>query len=339
MSDLDAPVAILGFGRFGRALGELIVEHDLDARAFDNGNNHRPSLGRTGLRTVDDGGTGLRPVEREGCSISIVDSVAELVDGARLIILATPVSAAKSVLRALRPHLSADHLVIDVASVKAVAVRAMTDLLGADIPWIATHPLFGPASIARAEHLHAVVCPNDAHPAATNRAAAFYERLGCDVTFQSADEHDRTMACTHALAFFVAKGMLDIGAGQSDAPAPPSFSAMAQTIETVRADAGHLFYAIQHDNPHAAQARRSLLDSLARIHDQIESPVSAAEPAASSSAERQLTIAPGSAEPDDAGTREFLREIDNQIADLRSRRIQIETRAQRFDRGELPRRR
>ena len=49
------------------------------------------------------------------------------------------------------------------------------------------------------------------------------------------------MAWTHALAFFVAKGMIDAGAGMEVPFAPPSFQAIARTIEIVRSDAGHLF--------------------------------------------------------------------------------------------------
>ena len=299
MPEFDSPIAILGFGRFGRALAERIIECGLAARAVD------PHA------DID--------------LVPAAGSLAELTDGAELVVLATPVAAARDALTALRPHVNSDHLVIDVASVKAGPVGAMTDILAADIPWIATHPLFGPASIARAESLRAVVCPNDIHPDATQRATEFYEHLGCEVTRQSADEHDRTMARTHALAFFVAKAMLDIGAGQDGAPAPPSFNAMAQTINTVRADAGHLFYAIQHDNPHAADARQNLIDSLRRVHDDIGS---LAPPDDRPGTAPSLAIAP----PDDTPTPDLIDEIDAQIAELLARREQIARRAVRFRR-------
>jgi len=50
-----------------------------------------------------------------------------------------------------------------------------------------------------------------------------------------------------------------IGAGQGGAPTPPSFAAMNTTIETVRSDAGHLFYAIETTNPFAADSRERTL--------------------------------------------------------------------------------
>ena len=89
------------------------------------------------------------------------------------------------------------------------------------------------------------------------------------------------MAHTHALTFFVAKGMLDAGAGMEVPFAPPSFQAISRTIETVRSDAGHLFAAIQRENPFAAEARHQLLEALAGIDQALEAVPVAGAPEAS----------------------------------------------------------
>jgi hypothetical protein len=73
------------------------------------------------------------------------------------------------------------------------------------------------------------------------------------------------MAATHALAFFVAKGLLDIGAGEGAPFVPPSFGAMSRMIGAVREDASHLFATIQTANPFAAEARARLLSALETI--------------------------------------------------------------------------
>src|SRR6202023_3205648 len=82
---------------------------------------------------------------------------------------------------------------------------------------------------------------------------------------QTPEGHDRVMAHTHALTFFVAKGMIDAGAATAVPFAPPSFQAISRTIETVRSDAGHLFAAIARDNPFAPEARKELVRALAAI--------------------------------------------------------------------------
>src|SRR5690348_4956588 len=95
----------------------------------------------------------------------------ELVKDAGEIVLALPIAEIADATRALRPSLEPRHLVIDVASVKHGPVRILTEILGRDVPWIATHPLFGPTSIALGERpLVTVVCPNPLHETAAHRA-------------------------------------------------------------------------------------------------------------------------------------------------------------------------
>ncbi len=285
-------VAVAGYGRFGSALAMLVREAGGDFVAYDPFASV-PERYRAG-------------------------SLSALADAASIVVVAVPMAALADSLRALRPWLTSEHLVIDVASVKANAVRALADVLGDAVPWIATHPLFGPLSIAREERpLVSVVCPNATHPEATARARAFYEELGCEVVEEDADAHDRGMAFTHALAFFVAKGLLDIGAGADVSFVPPSFAAMARTVSTVREDAGHLFLPIQNSNPHAAEARSRLLGALGRIHDALADEGRAGE----------LSIAPRIAGPE-SDTGALLAEIDRELAALRARRVRLVSRTE-----------
>ncbi len=181
-------------------------------------------------------------------------------------------------------------------------------------------------SIARGERpLRAVVCPNALHPDAAGRARSLYESVGCVVVEKDPEEHDRIMAGTHALAFFVAKGMLETGEGERLAFAPPSFQAMAQTIDAVSEDAGHLFYSIAHGNPFASQARGKLLDALTRIHREIEE-----TPEPPEAAGDKLRIPqPAGPAPELRETRELIDELDLQLVDLLGQRIQLAYHAAR----------
>ncbi len=234
-------LAILGYGRFGAAVADLAESVGIRPIAFD----------------------AAAPVPAGRSA----DSLADLAQQARTILLAVPVPAIPAALRDLAPRLTPEHLVLDAGSVKLAPIAAMRSALGTRVSWIGTHPLFGPISLARNERpLRVVVCPNEQHPAACARATALYESLGCEVIAQDADAHDRLMAETHALAFFIAKGLIDVRAGENAAFVPPSFHAMRAAVDAVRGDAGHLFSVIQRDNPYAPAARRALLDALERIH-------------------------------------------------------------------------
>jgi len=291
-------VALLGFGRFGRALGSLLAEAQIPHRAFDPHADVPEAVRASGL--------------------------ADLVAGASVVVVAVPVPRTREALEALRPHLTPDQTVLDVGSVKVHPAADLEAVLGDAIPWVATHPLFGPVSLALAERpLRVVVCPSPRHPQAAARARELYRRIGCEVIEQTPEGHDRAMAHTHALTFFVAKGMLDAGAGMDVPFAPPSFQAISRTIETVRSDAGHLFAAIQRENPFAAAARRQLLEALVEIDRALE-----ATPADPSPESARFAIPDlGARSPELQEARELIDAVDRELLGLLARRATLARRA------------
>ena len=287
-------VGIVGFGQFGRALGSVLDEAGLAYVAYD------PRLPPS-----------------EG-----VAELGALTARAELVVLAVPVPLIPSALSALRPHLGPDHVVMDVGSVKMQPTDAMAERLGAEIPWVATHPLFGPTSLALGERpLDVVVCPNPLHEAATRRVISFWRSLDCRVIEQDAETHDRVMASTHALTYFVAKGLLDAGAGEGAPYSPPSFRAIARTLDLVRSDAGHLFAAINRENPFAAELRRRLIDALEAADGQLRE-VPDAPPAEALSIPALVEVPPALRE-----TRDLIDELDRELIELLARRAKLSRRA------------
>jgi prephenate dehydrogenase len=298
-----APVAILGYGRFGRALGGLLADAGIPHRGYDP--------------------TAEVPPEHRAASLP------ELVRGASFVVVAVPVARMRSALVDLRPLLTPDMVVLDVGSVKVRPVAMMADILGSAIPWCATHPLFGPLSLALAERpLRVVVCPTAAHPQAAARVRALYERIGCEVIDQTPENHDRVMAHTHALTFFVAKGMIDAGAGLEVPFAPPSFQAIARAIEAVRSDAGHLFTSIARDNPFAAEARKELVKALAAVDRALDAQEAQAATHPSDAPGPAVAIPDlGARSPELKQTRELIDAIDQDIVRLLAQRTELSRRA------------
>jgi len=234
-------LGIIGYGRFGRAFAGLALDAGIPVRAYD-----------ASTQAPDE----LR-----------ADSLEALVGGVDLVALAVPVPALAEVVDRVARLAGPEHVVFDVSSVKLVPEALMAERFGGGIPWVATHPLFGPSALALGERpLRAVVCPNRRHPAAVAAVRDLFARLGCEVIEQDADTHDRRLARGHALTFFVAKGMLEVGREALADDGPPSVRAMAQVVDSVRSDAGHLFRAIERDNPYAADARTALIEALERVH-------------------------------------------------------------------------
>jgi prephenate dehydrogenase len=297
-------VAILGYGRFGSALGQLFAEAGIAHRAYDVGTTPVP-LSALGTR---------------------VESLSQLVEGVGYVVLAVPVERMREALFELRPHLERSGerpIVLDVGSVKVHPAAAFDEVLGSALPWVATHPLFGPLSLALAERpLRVVVCPAPAHPEAAERVRDLYERIGCEVIEQTPESHDRVMAHTHALTFFVAKGMIDAGAGMEVPFAPPSFQAMARAINAVRSDAGHLFSAIARDNPFARDARKELVTALSAIDRAFDVEEATSDARADTTAAFAIPDL-GERSPELKQTREHIDAVDRDIVRLLARRTQL----------------
>jgi prephenate dehydrogenase len=119
------------------------------------------------------------------------------------------------------------------------------------------------------------------------------------------------------------RSLIDTGADEALPFSPPSFRALAQTIETVRADAGHLFLAIQRDNPEAAAARLALINALSRTHDEIERAPVDQPPDASVSIDEQA----GDPTPELMETRDLIDDLDRELMRLLARRAALSNRA------------
>jgi prephenate dehydrogenase len=291
-------IGILGYGRFGRALGALLREAGHGYRAWDPAAEVPGELG--------------------------AGSRSDLVHWADTLVLAMPVPALGGTLKELRPQLRPDQLVLDVGSVKVGPCALLEEHLGAAIPHAGTHPLFGPVSLARAERpLRVVLCPSAQHPAAADAAQSLFQSLGCQVLRQNPEDHDRVMATTHALTFFIAKGLLAVGAGADLPFTPPSFHAIVRTLESVREDAGHLFAALQNQNPFAAGAREGLLEALSAVHQSLAE-------AAVSGADEQLAIPDlGTRSPALREVRDHIDGLDRELVALLARRMELVLRAGR----------
>ena len=287
-------IGIMGFGRFGSALAGLIQEAGMPLLAWDP--------------------VGEVPTEIRA------QSLAALAEWAHALVLAVPIPQTEAALLSLRPFLNSGHLVMDVGSVKTLPCALLDRVLGDEIPHVGTHPLFGPLSLARAEALQTVLCPSPRHPDATRRARALFQALGSQVIEVTPDAHDRVMAKTHATAFFVAKGLLDMNVEETPF-APASFRALAAVIETVRADAGHLFLAIQNENPYASEARASLLSALQDIHGRLAAPEATLTPAALELPDL------GAASPALREVRGHIDALDKELVEFLRRRSQLSARA------------
>ena len=141
----------------------------------------------------------------------ITDTAGAAVTDADLVILCVPVGAMGAVGAAIAADLPADAIVSDVGSCKAEVSRALAEALpGATV--IPAHPVAGTeqsgpeagfATLFRGRWC-IVTPPDGADPAAVERVAEFWRRLGSQVETMAPDHHDRVLAVTSHLPHLIA---------------------------------------------------------------------------------------------------------------------------------------
>ena len=146
----------------------------------------------------------------------------EIVEGADLVILATPLPVMGELAQQVRERLGEGTLVTDVGSVKAPVVGELDHVLeGTGAVFLGSHPMAGSEqsgfSAARADLYEGAPCVLT--PTGSTRAEhladlrAFWQSLGCHVVEMTAEEHDRRIALISHLPHVAASLLVDTALG------------------------------------------------------------------------------------------------------------------------------
>lgn len=182
-------VAILGPGLLGGSLA-------LACQDFYSG---------TELRIWARRAEALDRLSLHGVTARLCPTVGECVEGASMIVLATPVGSMESLAREIAAaSLAPDAIITDVGSVKTPLVQRLTPLFpkSAGPVFIGSHPMAGSEKAgieaSRGSLFKKAVCvitPTDSTPAdALARVEAFWQGIGARVICMPAEEHDRHVA-------------------------------------------------------------------------------------------------------------------------------------------------
>ena len=200
-------VALLGLGLIGASFG-------LALKATS------PSLTLVGF---DPNGETARRVKNSGAIDQRVDSAAEAVQNADLVILAAPVRAILELLDEIGPHLVPGVLVTDTGSTKALIVERAEAALPAGAAFVGGHPMTGRLSAGvsgpdPALYRNAVYCltpTSSTPPEALERATGLVESIGARLRFLDPGEHDALLAGISHLPYFTAAALVAAVTSQS----------------------------------------------------------------------------------------------------------------------------
>jgi len=154
----------------------------------------------------------------------------EGVDGADLVVVATPPDDVVPMARRVLPGLRPGAILTDVASVKGEIVRSVEAFAGAygGVRFVGGHPMAGnegrgieAAAADLFEGTVYLVTPTPrTDPAAVARLADLARALGARAVEFDPDEHDRTVAVVSHLPYLVAAALVGISGGAARAAGP-----------------------------------------------------------------------------------------------------------------------
>ncbi len=151
------------------------------------------------------------------------DSLVEVVQGAELVVLATPVGAMQRLLRDIGLCVSPGTIVTDVASTKAQVVAWAEEFLPSSVPFIGGHPMTGKevsgVEVADAQLfqncIYCLTPTQSTQLAALHKVATFVEMLNARIRYLEPEEHDKQVASVSHLPFIASVALMNTVAQDS----------------------------------------------------------------------------------------------------------------------------
>jgi cyclohexadieny/prephenate dehydrogenase len=194
-------VALIGLGLIAGSMALAIRRHGLAAEVVGTARSAETRRVAAEIGLVD----------------RVVDTAAQAVAGADLVVLCVPVGAMGAVAAEIAPHLAPGATVTDVGSVKGAVVAAVAPHLPAGIHFIPGHPLAGtehsgPRSgfATLFQNRWHILTPGDADRRAVDRLAALWKGMGANVDEMEVDHHDQVLAVVSHAPHLIAYTMVGV---------------------------------------------------------------------------------------------------------------------------------
>jgi prephenate dehydrogenase len=196
-------ITIIGTGLIGGSIGLALKAHGLpDVEIV----GHDRSRGTTS------------EAEKIGAVDKAEHNLHRAVEGAGLVIIATPVLAVREVMEQIAPDLGEGAVVTDTASTKVYVMRWAKELLPAHVSFIGGHPMAGKETEG-IEHAEAglfrgkayCICPTvDAPDSAVKSVLGLIQIIGAEPVFIDPEEHDVYAGAVSHLPLMVSTAMFQL---------------------------------------------------------------------------------------------------------------------------------
>lgn len=176
------------------------------------------------------------------------EALARVCSTADAVIVCVPAAVFAEVCARVVPHLAANAILVDIASVKVLPLLSMEKLYSG--PVVGSHPLFGPHPKPE-DH---AVCVTPGQRASEDDIAAvelLFHTLGCSTFRSTAEEHDRAMAAIQGLNFITSVAYFAMLSSQKNLTPflTPSLQRRTEAARSMLTSDAELFTGIFATNP------------------------------------------------------------------------------------------
>lgn len=174
-------VGIIGYGKFGKLLYELIhrANPSVEIKVF----SRNPIKGETQFSSLE-----------EICKSDLV-------------IPAVPVSSLKPVLSEISTHIHSNGIVMDVSSVKEFPVKLMKNMLPKTVTIIGSHPLFGPGTVEKLKNMYdlkIVMSCIQGDQILYRNVQQLFKNINLTIIEMIPEEHDKLMSKSQFISHIIA---------------------------------------------------------------------------------------------------------------------------------------
>lgn len=189
-----------------------------------------------------------------------------------LLFLCVSISAMEPVVKELSGYTCGNCFVVDTCSVKLHPMNVMEQYLPPGVSYAGSHPMFGPDSAADGvAGLPAVISRGRCSPRQYAILKNILTEFGMKVHEMTAAEHDREAAFTQGVTHLVGRLLQGLDLKPSEI-GTLGYNKLLEIIQQTCNDPRQLFVDLQRFNPHTADMRQAVKNSLHKILDSIDSP-------------------------------------------------------------------
>lgn len=247
--DKNITIAIIGFGRFGRLLVQILLKHSKVKIILIS--QKRIQITHKNLE--------LKSIKHIGKADVIIPCV--------------PISSFESVIKKISPIIKKDAIIIDVCSVKMLPVCLMKKYLPETVQIIASHPMFGPDSYRikkRLKRLKLVLWNITAIKKNFENVKRFCMHLGLKIIEISPKKHDEFMAFSLGYSYLV--GKISQRMGIKNTPIDTyDFQLLLNHRNIIQSDTEQLFIDMQTKNPYATDMFSLYKKTFIKLQKEIKS--------------------------------------------------------------------